>query len=119
MLFLVVCMFFFSSRRRHTRCALVTGVQTCALPISRLPGAYLSLTFCRQGRGMTSDAEIWRTARDLIAEQGAKRAEAYAKKQIDEMASSANFVGNLVWRRIHRAIKGLNGGAAAASGGRR
>src|SRR3546814_8305845 len=31
--------FFFSSRRRHTRCALVTGVQTCALPIwSRLVG---------------------------------------------------------------------------------
>src|SRR3546814_910548 len=29
--------FFFASRRRHTRCALVTGVQTCALPISRPP----------------------------------------------------------------------------------
>src|SRR3546814_3396682 len=28
---------FFSSRRRHTRCALVTGVQTCALPISGSP----------------------------------------------------------------------------------
>src|SRR3546814_11611578 len=28
-----MCLFFFSSRRRHTRCALVTGVQTCALPI--------------------------------------------------------------------------------------
>src|SRR3546814_9327822 len=27
-------MFVFSSRRRHTICALVTGVQTCALPIS-------------------------------------------------------------------------------------
>src|SRR3546814_2937817 len=27
------CVFFFSSRRRHTRCALVTGVQMCALPI--------------------------------------------------------------------------------------
>src|SRR3546814_3917613 len=27
-------MFVFTSRRRHTRCALVTGVQTCALPIS-------------------------------------------------------------------------------------
>src|SRR3546814_9401259 len=26
-------LFFLSSRRRHTRCALVTGVQTCALPI--------------------------------------------------------------------------------------
>src|SRR3546814_18328186 len=32
---LYLCFFFFSSRRRHTRCALVTGVQTCALPISR------------------------------------------------------------------------------------
>src|SRR3546814_5691039 len=29
------CFVFFSSRRRHTRCALVTGVQTCALPIFR------------------------------------------------------------------------------------
>src|SRR3546814_1841451 len=34
-------LFFFSSRRRHTRCALVTGVQTCALPILELAG-YLS-----------------------------------------------------------------------------
>src|SRR3546814_2184991 len=35
----MVCLFyvfFFSSRRRHTRCALVTGVQTCALPICTL-----------------------------------------------------------------------------------
>src|SRR3546814_2710545 len=32
---LCVVVFFFSSRRRHTRCALGTGVQTCALPISR------------------------------------------------------------------------------------
>src|SRR3546814_7926840 len=30
----VYVQFLFSSRRRHTRCALVTGVQTCALPIS-------------------------------------------------------------------------------------
>src|SRR3546814_18262011 len=29
--------FLFSSRRRHTSCALVTGVQTCALPISTIP----------------------------------------------------------------------------------
>src|SRR3546814_12826200 len=35
-----VCFVFFTSRRRHTRCALVTGVQTCALPIvgGALPG---------------------------------------------------------------------------------
>src|SRR6188472_2971228 len=32
MIYFVV--FFFSSRRRHTRCETVTGVQTCALPIS-------------------------------------------------------------------------------------
>src|SRR3546814_2851385 len=36
-MFVLFCVFyvffFFSSRRRHTRCALVTGVQTCALPI--------------------------------------------------------------------------------------
>src|SRR3546814_19392629 len=49
MLFVV---FFFSSRRRHTRCALVTGVQTCALPISglELPAgrAELSLALGRE-----------------------------------------------------------------------
>src|SRR3546814_3713931 len=47
--------FFVSSRRRHTRCALVTGVQTCALPISgpsgtrrtRTPGAYEGSTIRR------------------------------------------------------------------------
>src|SRR3546814_4897677 len=35
---LSVYVFFFSSRRRHTRCALVTGVQTCALPIFEAHG---------------------------------------------------------------------------------
>src|SRR3546814_11162388 len=35
-----VLFFFFSSRRRHTRCALVTGVQTCALPIYLLSKWY-------------------------------------------------------------------------------
>src|SRR3546814_2984339 len=35
---LLICFFFFSSRRRHTRCALVTGVQTCALSISGSTG---------------------------------------------------------------------------------
>src|SRR3546814_4933791 len=37
-----VMVFFFSSRRRHTRCALVTGVQTCALPISTAPAGIMS-----------------------------------------------------------------------------
>src|SRR3546814_4680355 len=37
--YLFLCCFF-SSRRRHTRCALVTGVQTCALPISIASGGF-------------------------------------------------------------------------------
>src|SRR3546814_17926593 len=44
-------MFLFSSRRRHTRCALVTGVQTCALPIS------LSLVKPGPGRAPGDDLE--------------------------------------------------------------
>src|SRR3546814_505928 len=40
----VLVYFFFSSRRRHTRCALVTGVQTCALPIF-FPGLLLSAVY--------------------------------------------------------------------------
>src|SRR3546814_3231249 len=35
---ILIVHFFFSSRRRHTRCALVTGVQTCALPIFMMLG---------------------------------------------------------------------------------
>src|SRR3546814_3625780 len=49
--FVVVLCFFFSSRRRHTRCALVTGGQTCALPIfssASLPSAEMAIgTFWR------------------------------------------------------------------------
>src|SRR3546814_17966803 len=47
-------MFCFSSRRRHTICALVTGVQTCALPISLLekPGAFGENI---ASRGMTAE----------------------------------------------------------------
>src|SRR3546814_7183367 len=41
----VLCCFVFSSRRRHTRCALVTGVQTCALPISAISRARLRAAF--------------------------------------------------------------------------
>src|SRR3546814_6557803 len=54
--------FFFSSRRRHTRCALVTGVQTCALPICSLPrrsasASRRSITACANTRKRTpSDA---------------------------------------------------------------
>src|SRR3546814_6722524 len=51
--------FFFSSRRRHTRCALVTGVQTCALPIFfiyRRHFSLLHLTPEKQMSAPSSDA---------------------------------------------------------------
>src|SRR3546814_9437100 len=65
-------MFFFSSRRRHTRCALVTGVQTCALPICNrlqriqraeqqctdLISALLLLSRNERGHGATDVARI-------------------------------------------------------------
>src|SRR3546814_19162187 len=49
--------FFFSSRRRHTRCALVTGVQTCALPILLDEADLILLIGCRAGSVTT---ERWR-----------------------------------------------------------
>src|SRR3546814_18024117 len=60
-----MCLFVFSSRRRHTRCALVTGVQTCALPIfvlfgkAELAGGGEQVTLGRHGQqaiGLTVEA---------------------------------------------------------------
>src|SRR3546814_1635281 len=69
-MFIVVCyVFFFSSRRRHTRCALVTGVQTCALPISTPMGELESI---KSLPGMIDAAantlhKAWRAGIDLAA----------------------------------------------------
>src|SRR3546814_19146966 len=47
------CFLFFSSRRRYTSCALVTGVQTCALPISvRDDPLYEAVSAARAHPGM-------------------------------------------------------------------
>src|SRR3546814_17876047 len=48
--------FFFSSRRRHTRCALVTGVQTCALPICQFSLNFI-LKFRDWGLGIGDSEE--------------------------------------------------------------
>src|SRR3546814_16062293 len=47
--------FFFSSRRRHTRCALVTGVQTCALPICRSLRLFVQIPIDGRQRGTQRD----------------------------------------------------------------
>src|SRR3546814_3286992 len=54
--FVSVLICFFSSRRRHTRCALVTGVQTCALPISRTAAHATEYVRIRSG---TDIAVLW------------------------------------------------------------
>src|SRR3546814_1300642 len=49
--YMLLFFFFFSSRSRHTRCALVTGVQTCALPIySKIGGLHRSDLVILAGR---------------------------------------------------------------------
>src|SRR3546814_8489550 len=59
MLYLCYVCFFFSSRRRHTRCALVTGVQTCALPIYHLNAALRAhVMFHRDVEYIVKDGEI-------------------------------------------------------------
>src|SRR3546814_20504736 len=63
-------MFFFSSRRRHTSCALVTGVQTCALPISPRAGAVLVLGKTgRLRRGHLAVVAEVRSSREIIVNQ--------------------------------------------------
>src|SRR3546814_11133257 len=54
--------FFFSSRRRHTRCALVTGVQTCDLPIFqniRLFGSLSAIENVMIGRHIRTRAGVY------------------------------------------------------------
>src|SRR3546814_10532837 len=55
---LCVLVCFFSSRRRHTRCALVTGVQTCALPIAPDGRLFPAELLARAYRGAISRAAV-------------------------------------------------------------
>src|SRR3546814_2838944 len=61
--------FFFSSRRRHTVCALVTGVQTCALPIYHKSYTDRSFLALKERIGGYSDDQI----RQFLHEIGAKK----------------------------------------------
>src|SRR3546814_6032061 len=55
---MVFFVFFFSSRRRHTRCALVTGVQTCALPIFHGYQSDISRSFV-YGKASARQRQVW------------------------------------------------------------
>src|SRR3546814_6106868 len=68
---------FFSSRRRHTRCALVTGVQTCALPIST------TATSIRCSSVQLSDVSITGQARDRT-----RRASPFNSRMLSRMGET-------------------------------
>src|SRR3546814_4039136 len=53
----LLCGFFFSSRIRHTMCALMTGVQTCALPISPLKLEFAPMNMWRDEEDVESEEE--------------------------------------------------------------
>src|SRR3546814_12214216 len=57
-LYVCSCVFFFSSRRRHTRCALVTGVQTCALPIYDRRDDLVGDQFARVHHGLRLEPDL-------------------------------------------------------------
>src|SRR3546814_1259605 len=61
-------MFFFSSRRRHTRCALVTGVQTCALPIWSVATVLVQRGTLKVGDIFVAGGE-WGRVRALVNER--------------------------------------------------
>src|SRR3546814_4385498 len=67
-----VC-FFFSSRRRHTRCALVTGVQTCALPIYYLDNPDATGSGCCWKRQKIRQPERYLVKNLLIPEPAQNR----------------------------------------------
>src|SRR3546814_3098884 len=70
--------FFFSSRRRHTRCALVTGVQTCALPIPVRAAAAYELG---HGCGSVDGGEGGDVAKQPAREQNAASAIALGERR--------------------------------------
>src|SRR3546814_1590284 len=74
-------MFFFSSRRRHTRCALVTGVQTCALPISGENRPGVATATLLQGKQLSyNNINDTDAAFELVAEFPADKSPAVAIK---------------------------------------
>src|SRR3546814_1935904 len=95
-------MFVCASRRRHTRCALVTGVQTCALPISSIFNSTAALTL---GKEPTSVAGTppqrvygW-SLRNGIGAGQIVRSECTASDQIGRASRRAS-VRQYVWMSV-------------------
>src|SRR3546814_7974487 len=77
------CFFFFSSRRRHTRCALVTGVQTCALPISAARKDFIDPFLKALGWDVDHEREHNPYEQEVKVERGVSVGQARAQKRAD------------------------------------
>src|SRR3546814_5963234 len=81
-------LFFFSSRRRHTRCALVTGVQTCALPI-----------YCRSCRswsgGPVNAFSLWKPSAVKVT-KGAEHVATFEKTPLSRRQYCSQCGGHLM-----------------------
>src|SRR3546814_2671298 len=107
----VMTFFFFSSRTRHTRCALVTGVQTCALPIYRMITLYAhrpeAVAAMRRKRGHAFD--------DLVAVRaGQERPEAFHDLRIAAHLVHRLAIGIAPWAQ-QKAGRDDHGNRGAAS----
>src|SRR3546814_3878169 len=104
--------FFYSSRRRHTRCALVTGVQTCALPISdgaatlkaeyRLAHPFLpAATIDRIVKAYGTDARRWLGGAQDWDALGGEIAHGLSAAEVEWMATRewAQTTDDILWRR--------------------
>src|SRR3546814_17281643 len=100
-----VIVFFFSSRRRHTSCALVTGVQTCALPISHA-AAWLAIAVARKrdGDGAMSLFDRINPVRHASTRESAEhyRTEPYVVAA--DIAGVAPHLGRGGWRSEERRV---------------
>src|SRR3546814_4270544 len=81
--------FFFSSRRRHTGCAVVTGVQTCALPIYEVEAGEK-----RKDAQLAREVEF-SIPREMNQAQGVELARDFVNKQFVERGMVADL--NVHW----------------------
>src|SRR3546814_17408810 len=109
--------FFFSSRRRHTSCALVTGVQTCALPASIAPLGSSAVPMAGEYSWIRkSDVEQGLIRHQLLSNLYGRAVLGYAHKvdPLDWLTATVQH-----WLQNPPTVDGEDGGLGARSAERR
>src|SRR3546814_11990154 len=101
-----ICFVFFSSRRRHTRCALVTGVQTCALPIFSSTAPLLTST---TGCG-SAESDCWAVADTATAQQSAPARPSASRFALGRYCSQGMQAATPIQGKAGEAGCGIGGG---------